>query len=108
MKIINLEDILKLFACRNRGCNVDDGGNTLECLGEIALDKVIDDDDVDLVTVLGIRLPQCVSLLRSRNSDEMLMVAINRNVANSPTLERDSPLSTGVTKHAHRRSRTCR
>ena len=104
----DLEDILELFACRHRGCNVDDGGNTLECLSKIAFDKVIDDDDVDLVTVLGIHLPQCVSLSRSHNSDDVLVAAINRNVVYSLTLERDSPLSRGMTKRVHRRSRTCR
>ena len=83
---------------------MDDGGNTLECVGEIVLDKVIDDDDVDLVAVLGIRLPQCVSLSRPRDSDESeaLMTVINRDVVNSLTLERGNPLARGMTKHVRR------
>ena len=83
---------------------MDDGGNTLECVGEIVLDKVIDDDDVDLVAVLGIRLPQCVSLSRPRDSDELeaLMTVINKDVGNSLTLERGNPLARGVTKHVRR------
>ena len=83
---------------------MDDGGNTLECVGEIVLDKVIDDDDVDLVAVLGIRLPQCVSLSRPRDSDESeaLMTVINGDVVNSLTLERGNPLSRGVTKRVRR------
>ena len=100
----NLEDILEFFVGRRRGRNMDDGGNTLECVGEIVLDKVIDDDDVDLVAVLGIRLPQCVSLSRPRDSDESeaLMTVINRDVVNSLTLERGNPLARGVTKHVRR------
>ena len=84
---------------------MDDGGNTLECVGEIVLDKVIDDDDVDLVAVLGIRLPQCVSLSRPRDSDESeaLMNVIKRDVVtHSLTLERGNPLARGVTKHVRR------
>ena len=53
----NLKDILEFFVSRYRGRSVDDSRNTLECVGEIAPDKILDDDDVDLVAVLGVRLP---------------------------------------------------
>jgi hypothetical protein len=46
---------------------VNDGGNTIERIGEIALGKVIDDDDFDLVAVLGVHLPQHVGLARTRD-----------------------------------------
>ena len=70
--ITNLEDILELFASRYRRCNVDDSGDALKCVGEIPPCKVLDDDDVDLVTVLGIRLLQRVSLSRPHDSNGVL------------------------------------
>ena len=66
----DLEDILKFFAPRYRGRDVDDSGNALQCVGEIALDKVLNNSNFDLVAVLGVRLPQGVSLPRSRNPNE--------------------------------------
>ena len=43
-----------LFAPGYGRRNVDDSGNTLECVGEISLDKVLDDNDVDLITIFGV------------------------------------------------------
>lgn len=71
-----LEDILGLSTSGQWGRKVDNGGDTLECVGEISLDKVIDNDDVDLVAVLGIHLPECVGLSRPHDSDEALITAI--------------------------------
>ena len=59
---------------------MDNSGNALECLGEIALDEILDDEDVDLVAVLGVRLSQRVSLSRPHDSDETSSAAINRNM----------------------------
>ena len=53
----SLDDILEGFASRYRRRNVDNSGDTFECIGEITPDEVLDDDDVDLVAVLGVRLP---------------------------------------------------
>jgi hypothetical protein len=85
---------------------VDNSGNTLERIGEIALDKVLDYDDVDLVAMLGVRLPQCISLSRPRDSNEGFNLAISWNMVGFLTLEHDNPLSRGVPKRAHRYSRT--
>ena len=46
---------------------MNDSGNTFERIGEIALGEVLDDDDLDLVTVLGVRLLQQVGLARTRD-----------------------------------------
>ena len=53
----NLEDILKRFASRYRGRSVDNSGDTFEYVGEITPREVVDDNDVDLIAVLGVRLP---------------------------------------------------
>ena len=37
--------------------DVNDSGNTDERVGEIALDEILDDDNIDFVTVLGVGLP---------------------------------------------------
>ena len=44
---------------------MNDSGNTIERICEIALGKIIDDDDFDLVTVLGVYRPQYVGLART-------------------------------------------
>jgi len=75
--VSNLEDILELFARRSRRRSVDNSRNALECVGEIAPDEILDDDDVDLIAVLGVRLPQRVSLTRSRDSSAAFNIAIN-------------------------------
>ena len=65
----NLEDIIELFASREGRRSVDDSGDTLERIGEIALNQIFNDDDVDLVTVLGVSLPQRIGLSRPRDSN---------------------------------------
>ena len=62
---------------------MDDSGNALERVGEIALGKVFDDGNVNLVAVLGVNLFQRVNLWRPRDCNEALSTAANRNVANS-------------------------
>ena len=62
---------------------MDDSENALERVGKIALGKVFDDDNFDLVAVLGVNLFQRVSLWRPRNCIEALSTAADRNVANS-------------------------
>ena len=62
---------------------MDDSGNAPERVGEIALGKVFDDGNVDLVAALGVNLFQRVSLWRPRDCNEALSTAANRNVANS-------------------------
>ena len=81
----NLENILELFASGQRGCNVDDSGNALECVGKITPDKVLDDGYFNLATVLGVRLPQRVSLPRPRDSNETLDDTISYMVIPSPS-----------------------
>ena len=44
---------------------MNDSGNTIERIGEIAPGKILDDDDLDLVTVLGVYRPQYVGLART-------------------------------------------
>ena len=65
----NLEDIIELFASREGRRGVDDSGDTLERIGEIALNQIFNDDDVDLVTVLGVSLPQRIGLSRPRDTN---------------------------------------
>ena len=65
----NLEDIVELFASREGRRSMDDSGDTLERIGEIALNQVFNDDDVDLVTILGVSLPQRIGLSRPRDSN---------------------------------------
>ena len=65
----NLEDIVELFASREGRRSMDDSGHTLERIGEIALNQVFNDDDVDLVSILGVSLPQCIGLSRPRDSN---------------------------------------
>ena len=85
---------------------MDDSGNAFECVGEIAPDKVLDDDDVDLIPVLGVCLSQRISLSRPRDSNGMSTTAINWGMVDFLTLERGSPLSRDVPKRVHRCSRT--
>ena len=101
----NLEDILELFG-DSRCCDVNDSGNTLERVGEITLHEIIHDDDVNLVAVLGVRLPQHISLSRPHNPNEASSIAINPDTIEFPTLEHDSPPLRGVPKRVHRRSQT--
>ena len=85
---------------------MDDGRNTLERVGEIALDKILDNDDVDLIAILGVRLPQCVSLSRPRDSSEGLVATINRGMLASPSdavalfQEAHQNVRAGVARHA--------
>ena len=65
----NLEDIIELFASREGRRSVDDSGDTLERIGEIAFNQIFNDDDVDLITVLGVSLPQRIGLSRPRDSN---------------------------------------
>jgi hypothetical protein len=102
----NLEDILERFASGYRRCSVDNSGDAFECVCEITPDEVLYDSDVDLVVVLGVRLPQRVSLSRPRDSNEAFNTAINQRMTDLLTLERDSPLLRGVPKRAHQRSQT--
>ena len=67
----NLEDVLEFFTPRYGRREVDNGGNALEGIGEITLGEIIDYDDVDLVAVLGVRLPQYISLSGTRDAGEM-------------------------------------
>ena len=46
---------------------MDDSGDTLERVGEIALDEIFNDDDVDFVAMLGLSLSQRISLSRPHN-----------------------------------------
>ena len=46
---------------------MNDSGNTIERIDKIAIDNVLDDDDFDLVAVLGVHLPQHVGLARTRD-----------------------------------------
>ena len=98
----NLEDIPELFAPRYSRGNMNNSRDTLEGVGEVALNEVLDDDDVDLVAVLGIRLPQGISLSGSHDSNEVFSEVANRNVMDLITLERGTPLSRGVLKCANR------
>jgi len=102
----NLEDIPELFASRYGRRNVNNSGNTLERVGEISLSKVLDDDDVDLVAVLGVHLPQRIGLSGSRDSVEAFNAAVNRNMVDSLTLECGTPLSRGVQERVTRCIRT--
>lgn len=104
----NLENIPEFFASRYGRRSVNNGGNTLERFGEIALYEVFDDDDVDLVPVLGIQLPQRIGLSGSRNSNETFDAGDNRNMVGFLTLERGTPLSRGVPKCGSRCIRTRR
>ena len=58
---------------------MDDGGDTLERIGEIALNQIFNDDDVDLVTVLGVSLLQRIGLSRPRNSNEAFSNGIKKS-----------------------------
>ena len=102
----NLEDIFERLASGYRGRSVDNSRDTFERVGEITPDEVLDDNNVDLVAVLGVRLPQRVSLSRPRDSNETFNTAINQKMTDFLTLERDSPLLRGVPKREHQRSRT--
>ena len=87
---------------------MDDSGDTLERIGEIALNQIFNDDDVDLVTVLGVSLPQRIGLSRPRNSNEAFSNGINKRLLSVLTPERGSPLSRGEPRCASRHSRTRR
>jgi hypothetical protein len=104
----NLEDIPGLFASRYGRRNVNNGRNTLEGVGEIAFYKVLDDDDVDLVAVLGVQLPQRIGLSGSRNPDEASSAAVNRNMVYLLTPGCGTPLSRGVPKRVSQYIRTRR
>jgi len=102
-EIAYLEDIPELFMSRYGCRNVNNGGNALERVGEIAFHKVLDDDDVDLVAVLGVHLPQGISLSGSCDSGEGFNVAVNRQIlADSLTPEHGTPLSRDVPKRVSR------
>ena len=53
----NLEEIVKPLASREGRRSVDYSRNTFERLCEIALDEVLNYDNVDPATILGVRLP---------------------------------------------------
>ena len=55
---------------------MNDSGNTLERVGEVALDKVFHNDDFDPVAILGIRLPQQVGLSWPGDSDNTIKKTI--------------------------------
>ena len=65
----NLEDIVELFAPREGRRSMDDSGDTLERIGEISFNQIFNDDDVDLVSILGVSLPQRIGLSRPRDSN---------------------------------------
>ena len=102
----NLEDILELFATRYGRRSMDHSRDSLEGVGEITLNEVLDDDDVDLVAVLGVRLPQGISLPGSHDPDEEFSAVAGRNTVDLPTLERDTLPSGGIPKCANRCIRT--
>ena len=105
-EVTNLENTPKLFAPRYGCRSVDNSGDALEGVGEIALNEVFDDDDVDLVAVLGVRLPQRISLSGPHDSDEVFSAMISRITADLLTLERGTLLSGGVPKRANQCIRT--
>ena len=102
----NLEDILELFTTRYGRRSMDHSRDSLEGVGEISLYEVFDDDDVDLVAVLGVHLPQGIGLSGSRDSGGAFNVEVNRNMVDLLTLERGTPLSRGVQEHVSRCIRT--
>ena len=65
----HLEDIIELFASRYWRRSMDDSRDTLERIGEIALNQIFNDDDIDLVTMLGVSLSQRIGLSRPRDSN---------------------------------------
>ena len=99
-EIANLDDILKFFASRHGRREVNNSGHALERIGEITLDEILDDDDVDLVAVLGVYLPQRISLSGTRDAGEAFSVIISRGTVLSLTLERGTPLLGGGSRHA--------
>ena len=101
----NLEDILEVFASRYGRCNLNNSGNAPQRVGKITLDKVVNDDDVDLVAVLRVHLPQRISLSGSRDSGEALNTVVNRKLMDFLTLGRGIPLSAGVPKCVSRCNR---
>ena len=101
-EVVHLEDILELFTSRYGCRNVNNSGNVLERVGEIAFYKVLNDDDVDLFAVLGVHFPQRVSLLGSRDSGEGFNAMVSRSLADSLTPEHGTPLSGDVPKHVSR------
>ena len=98
----NLDDILKFFASRYGRREVNNSGHALERIGEITLDEVLDYGDVDLVAILGVRLPQCISLSGTRDAGEAFSVVISRGMVYSLTLERGTPLLGGGSQHVSR------
>ena len=84
---------------------MDDSGNAPECVGEVALNQVTDDDDIDLVAVPGVGLPQRISLPGPHDSDDKLGAAINWNTMDFLTPERDNPLPRDGPRCVNRRSR---
>ena len=98
----DLKDIPELFATRYGRRSMDHSRDSLEGVGEVALNEVLDDDDVDLVAVLGVRLPQGISLPGPHDSDEVFSVVTSRNTVGLPTLGRGTLLSRGVPKCANR------
>ena len=101
-----MQSILVLFApgCRRR--SVDNSRNSLERVGEVTPNEVFHHDDVNLVTVLGVHLPQSVSLSRPDDSDNTVNGATYRNTLGSLTPERGSPFPRGGSKYVSRCSRT--
>ena len=97
-EVAHLEDILEILASRYGCRNVDKSGNALECVGKVACYKVLDDDDVDLVAVLGVHLLQRVSLSGSCDSGEGFSAVVNWSLADSLTPEHGTPLSREVPK----------
>ena len=101
-EMTNLEEIVELFVS-GYGCrSVDDSGDTLKRIGEIALNQIFNDDDVDLVTMLGVSLPQRVGLSRPHDSNEAFSNGTNQNPLSVLTLGRGIPLSRGAPRHASR------
>ena len=107
-EVAHLEDISELFMSRYGCRNVNNSGNALERVGEIALYKVLDDDDFDLVAVLGVHILQRVSFAGSRDSGEGFNAAVNRSLADSLTPEHGTPLLREVPKRVSRCIRKCR
>ena len=101
-EMAHFEDIPELFTSRYGRGNVNNSGNALEGVGEIAFYKVLNDDNVDLVAVLGVHLPQSVSLSGSRDSGEGFSIAVNRSLVDSLTPEHDIHLSRDVPRRVRR------
>lgn len=101
-EMANRGDILEFFAPRYCRREVDNCGNALEGIREITLDEILDYDDVDLVAVLGVRLPQRISLSGTRDTGEAFSVVTTMGTVGLLTLGRGTPLVGGGSQRVSR------